>query len=111
MPQPSRELPLPRHRDALALTRAPSAPPWAAALTHVNGWLAKYHELSLGLNVHSRNKPPGPILLYFALIRIFGDSEQTARICGLTLAGLQAASVIACAALLRVLTRDVRATV
>ncbi len=83
----------------------------AASLTHVKGWLAHYDELSLGLNVHSRNKPPGAILFYSAFIKLMGNSEETARIAGLVLAGLQAASVIACAFLLRVLSRSDRVTV
>ncbi|HEX8523152.1 MAG TPA: hypothetical protein VF669_12920 [Tepidisphaeraceae bacterium] len=78
----------------------------AAALAPVKGWLAHYHEFSVNLNVHSRNKPPGPILLYLTVIRMMGDSSRTALICGGLMAALQACSVIACAFLLRTLARD-----
>ncbi len=83
----------------------------AETLAPVKGWLARYHEISLYLNVHSRNKPPGPILFYLAFIKLLGDSQRAALIGGLALAVLQGASVIACAFLLHVLSRDQRVTV
>lgn len=45
----------------------------AIALMEVKGWLARFPTLSLHL--HSSTHPPGPILWYITLIRIFGPQQ------------------------------------
>ncbi len=69
-------------------------------------WLASYPERLATLRVHSRNKPPGPILFFAAVKRLAGDPARAAWLGGLLLAALATLVVPATYALVRGLTRD-----
>jgi hypothetical protein len=45
----------------------------ALEISSVRDWLAQFHNASLG--IHSGTHPPGPILYYYALIRLFGPDH------------------------------------
>jgi hypothetical protein len=45
----------------------------ARAIRQPLGWLAHFHQIGLG--VHSSTHPPGPILSYYAFIKLFGASR------------------------------------
>jgi len=65
----------------------------AQALVNEPGWLASFPERLWGLHVHSRTKPPGPILFYMALIRLFGPGSASAIVGALLIALAAGAAV------------------
>ena len=78
----------------------------AEALAREPGWLATHAERLWGLHVHSRTKPAGPIVLYVALIRLFGPGSVSAALGGLLLCAAAAAAVPAVYVLARQLDQS-----
>jgi hypothetical protein len=75
----------------------------------VREWLAAYDKLLPGFHLHSREKPPGPILYWWMFLRLFHDA-RTAALAGAFLQGMLASlAVPATFWLARVVTRDTRA--
>jgi hypothetical protein len=74
--------------------------------TGVRPWLASYPERMAGFRVHSRNKPPGPILFFAAVKRLAGDDQRAAWLGGLLIAALATLVVPATYGLIRGLARD-----
>jgi hypothetical protein len=72
--------------------------------------LALFPELMHRLNLHSHEKPPGPILFYWLMLALFEPSPQRAALVGgLVVGAISSLSVAATYALVRVLTEDARA--
>jgi hypothetical protein len=65
----------------------------AAALAPQPGWMDSYPERLWGLHVHARTKPPGPIVFYGALIRLFGGGSASAVMGALLIAMAAGAGV------------------
>jgi hypothetical protein len=57
--------------DAAALAARPHL--------RLSRWLADFPNVIGSLHLHSTTKPPGPILFYLALVRLFGPGEGAAR--------------------------------
>lgn len=68
-------------------------------------WLAGYPERLATFRVHSKNKPPGPILFFAAVKRLAGGPGRAAWLGGLLIAALATLVVPATYALIRGLAR------
>jgi len=83
----------------------------ARALQHIPArqWIQEFHKLLPGFHLHSREKPPGPILYWWTFLQIF-DSPRRAAIAG-GIVQILVASLIVPASywLAKVVTRDRRA--
>ena len=55
----------------------------ATSFTSLNDWLQSFPDSLMSYHTHSRNKPPGPILYYVFLQRIFGVTPRAAAAGGL----------------------------
>ena len=80
----------------------------ATSFTSLNDWLQSFPDSLMSYHTHSRNKPPGPILYYVFLQRIFGVTPQAAAAGGLLVAVLAALSIPACYTLIKLLTEGNR---
>ena len=80
----------------------------ATSFTSLNDWLQSFPDSLMSYHTHSRNKPPGPILYYVFLQRIFGVTPRAAAAGGLLVAVLAALSIPACYTLIKLLTEGNR---
>src|SRR5688500_10290765 len=64
-------------------------------------WLAVFPQVLPDLMIHAKYKPPGLILFYYVLIRIFGVGPTAALIGGLVIAALATLTVAATYRLVR----------
>jgi hypothetical protein len=78
---------------------------WSLAATGSLQWIADYPQISPSFHLHSLTKPPGPVLYYFVLIRLFGP-EAAAAIGGLLVGLAATATIPATAWLVRALTGE-----
>ncbi len=68
--------------------------------------LARYPEYLPQFDMHSREKPPGPILFFRTILALAGVSDRTAMLGGLIISLLTTLGVPATYALIRVLLKD-----
>ena len=80
----------------------------ATSFTSLNDWLQSFPDSLMSYHTHSRNKPPGPILYYVFLQRIFGVTPRAAAAGGLLVAVLAALSIPACYTLIKLSTEGNR---
>jgi hypothetical protein len=80
----------------------------AAAISSSSDWLAQYPQiLSLPqINLHTRNKPAGPVAYFVAIIHTLGYNRHAAIISGVLLGALATLSIPATWWLARLLTSD-----
>ncbi len=80
----------------------------AAALSTVplREWMPLFPHLMPGLNLHSKSKPPGPILYWLAWISALGYGKSTAFAGGLVLGAIATLSIPATYQFLKVLLND-----
>ena len=71
----------------------------------VREWLALYPQYMPMLSLHSKTKPPGPILYWTAVIKHFGTGRTATLVGGIGLGFLGALSVVATYVFIRALTR------
>jgi hypothetical protein len=71
----------------------------------VREWLALYPQYMPMLSLHSKTKPPGPILYWTAVINLFGTGRTATIVGGIGLGFLGALSVVATYVFIRALTR------
>lgn len=70
------------YTDALAVSGTP-----------LKTWMILYPELMPQMHLHSQSKPPGPILFWFILLKLMGNSATTALTGGLLLGALGTLSI------------------
>jgi hypothetical protein len=80
------------YTDAAALHKA------GLSLRH---WITIYPELMPKLNLHTKSKPPGPVLFWWSLVELFGAGGRTPLIGGIIVGALGALSIPATYLLLR----------
>ena len=68
--------------------------------------LHDYPRLMPQFQMHSQEKPPGPILFFRAILAMFGPSDRTALIAALTIAALATLAIPATYLLISVLTKQ-----
>jgi hypothetical protein len=71
----------------------------------VREWLPLYPQYMSMLSLHSKTKPPGPILYWSAVIQLFGTGRTATLVGGIALGLFGSLSVVATYAFIRALTR------
>jgi hypothetical protein len=69
-------------------------------------WLRDFPKILPKLNLHSTTKPPGPVLFYVPLVRLFGAGDGAATIGALLVALLTSLGVFAVHRFIQVMTED-----
>ena len=75
----------------------------------IRGWLAAHPGLMQFYNLHSRQKPPGQILYYWAWLQLFADPDDAALAGGIAVGLLASLGVCAVYGFARLVTSDPRA--
>lgn len=78
----------------------------AAALSNYPGWFAAYDEVLPNTGLHTRSKPPGPLLYWTIFVQALGYNERAAIAGGVLLAVLATLSVPATWWVVRLLSGD-----
>jgi hypothetical protein len=73
------------------------------------GWLARYPDFLPLTSLHTQSKPPGPMLYWVTLIRLFGDHDRTALVGAMLLGLLATVSIPMTYLMVRQLTQQPRA--
>lgn len=78
----------------------------AAALSNFPGWLGSYPEFLYWTSLHTQSKPPGPLLYWASMVKIFGYNDRAAVVGGILLGILATLSIPAVWWMVKLLTRD-----
>lgn len=69
-------------------------------------WISEYPQSMSRFNLHTQSKPPGPMLYWWIMIRVFGDDDTSSRVGGVLLGLLATLSIPGTYWMLRTILSD-----
>ncbi|HEY7088184.1 MAG TPA: hypothetical protein VH518_08860, partial [Tepidisphaeraceae bacterium] len=78
----------------------------AAALSTYDHWLRDYPDILYNTSLHTQSKPPGPVLYWMTIVRLFGYNDRAAVIGAMILGALATLSIPMTFLLVKQLTQN-----